>query len=420
MEVLENGSFDAYQPQSSTRTTRTPHADGQLSLECLPPEASSTKDSSFIKGTITGEQLIPSSEDKLRGMVAEMNQTLKELSGSVTDADGDANTNQGAGKDSVSEGHEIKDPALLKAISKMKRLDSKLADVTKQERKVKRQRKKLEQLLEDGVEPSSALALVQNEEDSDEENSRPSSPVFQTELRYAKKPAQTTAKENEPPKENSASTSQNHPSSKNLSKTGQDFIKRNIELVQDAGSLVAMTEEEKKRLEFLLEDEKVEDIEETNKTDCRDLILASETAFLPDGSNLERLRIIDSRLEALMPADDWRSICSNTPLSSDEAYHLELKEAVKMFHSDETAEDSEQLGETALKDSRGEQQRLKEIDVRLKHLEMSADDNENPPSLSADQLEELLQQCYKEQGIELTSNENTSLNLDEDEANDSQ
>jgi len=42
--------------------------------------------------------------------------------------------------------------------------------------------------------------------------------------------------------------------------------------------------------------------------------------------------------------------------------------------------DSEQLGETALKvvkHSRGELQRLKEIDVRLKHLETSTDDNEN-------------------------------------------
>ena len=66
-----------------------------------------------------------------------------------------------------------------------------------------------------------------------------------------------------------------------------------IQLVQDAGSLVAMTEEEKKRLEFLLDDETVEDIEETNKTSCHDLVLTSETAFLPGGNDLERLRIID-------------------------------------------------------------------------------------------------------------------------------
>jgi len=54
-----------------------------------------------------------------------------------------------------------------------------------------------------------------------------------------------------------------------------------------------MTEEEKKRLEFLLEDETVEDIEEINKTACRDLVLPTKTAFLPDTNSLERLRVID-------------------------------------------------------------------------------------------------------------------------------
>jgi len=58
-----------------------------------------------------------------------------------------------------------------------------------------------------------------------------------------------------------------------------------------------MTEEEKKRLEILLDDETVEDIEETNKAGCYDLILASETAFLPDGNNLERLRVIDRYIQ---------------------------------------------------------------------------------------------------------------------------
>ena len=57
------------------------------------PTVSSTKDTYIFKDN-TGSQLVTSSEDKLRGMVAEMNQTLKELSGSVTDANGDPKTNQ--------------------------------------------------------------------------------------------------------------------------------------------------------------------------------------------------------------------------------------------------------------------------------------------------------------------------------------
>ena len=48
----------------------------------------------MFKDTITGSQLVTSSEDKLRGMVVEMNQTLKELSGSVTDTNGDPKANQ--------------------------------------------------------------------------------------------------------------------------------------------------------------------------------------------------------------------------------------------------------------------------------------------------------------------------------------
>lgn len=66
-----------------------------------------------------------------------------------------------------------------------------------------------------------------------------------------------------------------------------------IQLVQDAGSLVAMTEEEKKRLGQLLEDEIVEDMEEPKETNHYELALINKTAFIPDESNLERLREID-------------------------------------------------------------------------------------------------------------------------------
>lgn len=65
------------------------------------------------------------------------------------------------------------------------------------------------------------------------------------------------------------------------------------QLVQDAGSLVAMTEEEKKRLEQLLEDGVVEDMEETKEIHHHELAVINETAFVPDETNLERLREID-------------------------------------------------------------------------------------------------------------------------------
>ena len=69
--------------------------------------------------------------------------------------------------------------------------------------------------------------------------------------------------------------------------------------MQDAGSLVAMTEEEKKRLEELLEDGIVEDMEEPKETQHCELALISETAFTPNESNLERLREIDRYITTL-------------------------------------------------------------------------------------------------------------------------
>ena len=54
-----------------------------------------------------------------------------------------------------------------------------------------------------------------------------------------------------------------------------------------------MTEEEKKRLGQLLEDEIVEDMEEPKEANHCELALINKTAFIPDESNLERLREID-------------------------------------------------------------------------------------------------------------------------------
>ena len=58
-----------------------------------------------------------------------------------------------------------------------------------------------------------------------------------------------------------------------------------------------MTEEEKKRLEELLEDGIVEDMEEPKETQHNELALINETAFTPDESNLERLREIDRYMD---------------------------------------------------------------------------------------------------------------------------
>ncbi|XP_046711135.1 fibrous sheath-interacting protein 1 isoform X2 [Silurus meridionalis] len=100
------------------------------------------------------------------------------------------------------------------------------------------------------------------------------------------------------------------------SKHRQDFIKKNIELASNAGSLWPMTQEEKERLEELLKDIDGEEInlDPTVKPEADvSMCFVSGTpgeGYTPDAAELEKLLQIDAKLQ-LLPVRGFLSVQSS-------------------------------------------------------------------------------------------------------------
>merc|ERR1712096_557890 len=93
-----------------------------------------------------------------------------------------------------------------------------------------------------------------------------------------------------------------------------DFIKRNIELAKDAGSMVQMTKEEKERLTVLLQD-----IEEKDGQNCVQISTTTteNSGYQPEVEDRARLEEINKMLmitgEDLLFADEDSSVISSVP-----------------------------------------------------------------------------------------------------------
>ncbi|XP_033634749.1 fibrous sheath-interacting protein 1-like [Asterias rubens] len=161
-----------------------------------------------------------------------------------------------------------------------------------------------------------------------------------------------------------------------------DFIQRNIDLATDAGNVIAMTDDEKKRLEELLQDVEmlVDDNEKMENTrGMNALQVSAGFGYIPDANEQQALQDIDNKLKALLPAEDFERI-STTP-SQERSY----------FYKDID------LGEKILRDAKGErlqQDRLKIIEDELTTLENRVE-NEiyKSPRMSQENLSDLLEQC---------------------------
>ncbi|KAK2553948.1 Fibrous sheath-interacting protein 1 [Acropora cervicornis] len=151
----------------------------------------------------------------------------------------------------------------------------------------------------------------------------------------------------------------------------QNFVKRNIELAADAGSLIPMTEAEKKRLEELLSDE----------TD----LLMVENAYvegltLPAGEGFTKLQDLVPQVEMdlLASHESWKSITDSKTSS----------------HDAESVKDVEKLGlgERIL----GEDKEMREMKRRLVAIEADLqalyrdDNNESEVGLSDEILAKLI------------------------------
>ncbi|XP_014065924.2 fibrous sheath-interacting protein 1 isoform X3 [Salmo salar] len=232
------------------------------------------------------------------------------------------------------------DPELQKAIKKMKILDTILASRISNEKEVKRKGKELRQKLWQEllqIKPNSS-----SERADEAENTRmflalaPSSthgsseeldfaPVFGTQVpdkEYERHNRQVEESEKdtaadlaEVGHEERADESEGSQSGVPRGKNKQDFVKKNIELASGAGGPVQMTQEEKYRLEELLRD--MEEGDNAGKAGCEgDLWAAPVQAgegYTPEPTERDQLIHIDSRLQLLLPVEDFLSVRSTYP-----------------------------------------------------------------------------------------------------------
>ncbi|KAL4237844.1 Fibrous sheath-interacting protein 1 [Mactra antiquata] len=173
----------------------------------------------------------------------------------------------------------------------------------------------------------------------------------------------------------------------------KDFIKRNKELAGDAANLIAMTDEEKKRLDDLLKDvEEIPEIPEGAELDENNpfqLAVKPGEGFFPENDDLRSLTSIDSRLKELMLPEDYQSIASSSMshVPQNKLFtHTGVKHAV----------DWESRGERALfqnAEQREMNERMLAIEQELACLKNREETELETPRLEEDQLKDLIDQC---------------------------
>ncbi|XP_050989072.1 fibrous sheath-interacting protein 1 isoform X1 [Labeo rohita] len=273
---------------------------------------------------------------------------------------------------------ETEDPELRKAIKKMKRLDRTLALKASAEREVKQRGKEQHQRLCQELQAVNLrmssnementrrfLALTPNNyQDCDEVDFVP---VFETEVLDLKNNMNTR---HETEEHAGQQVMEDQPADGRQrgaarSKRRQDFVKRNIELAGATGNSFLLTQQEKERIEELLKDleEELDDSDLLTEPQVVSSSLSVGEAFSPEPSERHSLHHIDSRLQLLLPVQDFLSVRSPSQESLQE-----------------------NTGDT--------ERRLREIQLQLQLLE------EDEPSasvrLSSDQLRNLLLECEEE------------------------
>ncbi|XP_022107760.1 uncharacterized protein LOC110988502 isoform X2 [Acanthaster planci] len=317
----------------------------------------------------------------------------------------------------------IPDPKIREAMRKMQQLDRILAKKVLKEKEVKRQRLQAHRDMErelQGLKPegrdeqrevsdntSRFLALVPPASHSEgiSLDQEPVDPVFQTQPAEGDTPIAgdkaNGAQRNKDSKLQAGNSTDRSSQVAGEGKTkrggrqrskakgpddtlpggGNDFIQRNIDLASDAGNVIAMTDDEKKRLEELLQDVEML-VDEEEKADSTHgmnaLQLSAGVGYIPDADEQQALLDIDAKLKALLPAEDFEHI-STTPSQGRGSYYRD------------------EPGEKILKDTKDErtqQERLKRIEVELEYLENRVErEIYKSPRLSQENLSELLEQC---------------------------
>ncbi|KAL1257342.1 hypothetical protein QQF64_010586, partial [Cirrhinus molitorella] len=285
---------------------------------------------------------------------------------------------------------ENEDPELRKAIKKMKRLDQILALKASAEREVKQRGKEQHQRLWQELQAVSLrmssnementrrfMALTPNNyQDCDEVEFIP---VFETEVLHLKNDMNSRHEMEEDAGQTEVGQqvmedqlADGRQRGAARSKRRQDFVKRNIELAGASGNSFLLTQQEKERIEELLKDleEEPDDCDLLNEPQVVSRSPSVGEGFSPEPSELRSLHHIDSRLQLLLPVQDFLSVWSPSQESLQE-----------------------NSGDTE-RQRRDDERRLLEIQQQLQLLE------ENKPSgsvhLSDDELRNLLLECEEE------------------------
>jgi hypothetical protein len=177
----------------------------------------------------------------------------------------------------------------------------------------------------------------------------------------------------------SNSTTNTKDSLKKTKHPEKDFIKRNIQLAKELGGTYALTDDEKQRLNQILNED---DQENT-------VALANEqiNGYLPSLNDTQRLKEIDDLLEK-----EYYNPLLNHQLRRNNGQDIDYT-TIQQITNEENDQIENQFGERILKETRLQRehmQRLKQIDEKLERLHQPIVEEKVEAILSDEQLNELL------------------------------
>ncbi|KAK7904961.1 hypothetical protein WMY93_017568 [Mugilogobius chulae] len=172
----------------------------------------------------------------------------------------------------------------------------------------------------------------------------------------------------------------------------KDFVQRNIELISGEGGQEILTHLEKERLDKLLREIDQEEEDCARGSDAEDDVWAvsvsSGQGYTPEPPDLRHLHDIDTRIRLLLPVEEFASL---------QASFSNLSEFQGRGSGAGWRTEGDPLpGEKALKDikeRRGQERRLQEIQQQLQRLSRGQDMTDEDPELTQEQLQGLLEEC---------------------------
>ncbi|XP_031704017.1 fibrous sheath-interacting protein 1 isoform X3 [Anarrhichthys ocellatus] len=302
---------------------------------------------------------------------------------------------------------ENEDSKLQRAIEEMRRLDEMLSAKICIEKEVRRQRKELQAKLwqqflqnkpeghcECAHEAMNTRLFLALEAPAGTEEEDDFVPVFETQVLDCEKKPGSWTESSELSRED---TGEEHfegsqwGASKSKKKQ-KDFVKRNIELVIGEGDQALLTQAEKEHLSELLQgvDEEEEDSARgaDSEEDMWAVSVLTGLGYTPELSDLEQLTDVDSKIRLLLPVEELLTVQSSyTNLSMCQGRG---SEAGWKCYGDL------QPGEKVLQDikeRRGQERRLQEIQQQLEILNQGQDMTNESPDLTEEQLLSLLDEC---------------------------